>query len=124
MFRKLLLWLIHKEIKKDDLRKDDSFFGDICNVTFNEKFNEFNEDTAYGIFYMIYRSMLNGIKVKGFKQVNGKLVEGEFPIKNLAMKPLLSGIRSETIAYFEEVNWFDEDGYKIAEAKYCLTEVL
>lgn len=123
MYRKILLWLVSKELKKDDLRKKHSFLGDIFSKSFQINWDNFNEDTAYSNFYLLFYNIINSFRFSGLKAKNGEVKD--FKFSELEQEVIMSGLRHELIAYYaypDEDYWFKPEFYITAEAKYLLGE--
>ena len=117
MYRKLLMWLISKEMEKDDIRYGvDSIFHRLISKTCDVEWNKYTEDNVYGITYLIMHSFLKAIK---FKNKGSKTLT----LIDLDSKAVMSGINTEIIAYYAyngDADYTDEKAYTLAEAKYNL----
>ena len=123
MYKKILLWLVSKEMKKDDFRKKESFLGDIFSRAYKIASEAFTEDNPYEIFYLVFHNLINSFRFDGLHFFNGRVTDKKIKLLDLDESPILGGIRSEIIAYYEygdKPYFFDLDAYRIAEAKYLL----
>jgi len=116
IYRKLLIWLLGKEMEKDDIRfNDDAMFRLLIAKTCDIEWKKYSEDNVYGITYLLMHSFLKAIKFQ-YKDDKTTLID-------LESRAVLSGINSEIIAYYAyngNVDYTDMDAYKMAEAKFNL----